>query len=57
MKELPRKFVYLEMIDSLRDPDGGEHRAVSGLTRDFPWLIEDGWEIERWGLRRGKGLP
>ncbi|HYT79656.1 MAG TPA: glycosyltransferase family 4 protein [Actinomycetota bacterium] len=57
MRELPRKIVYLEMIDSLLDPDGGEHRAVSGLTRDFPWLLDDGWEVERWGLRRGNGNP
>jgi glycosyltransferase involved in cell wall biosynthesis len=57
VKELPKKIIYMEMIDSLRDPDGGEHRAISGLTRDFPWLVEDGWEIERWGLRRGKGFP
>jgi glycosyltransferase involved in cell wall biosynthesis len=53
-KELPRKIVYLELIDSLMDLDGGESRARSYLSRDFPWVHQDGWEIERWGLRRSK---
>jgi glycosyltransferase involved in cell wall biosynthesis len=55
--ELPRRFIYLEATDSLTDGDGGEHRAVSGLAKDFPWLTEEGWEVERWGLRRSKRLP
>jgi glycosyltransferase involved in cell wall biosynthesis len=56
-RELPRRVVYLEAIDSLVDSDGGEHRAISGLAKDFPWLFEEEWEIERWGLRRSKRIP
>jgi glycosyltransferase involved in cell wall biosynthesis len=53
-RELPRRIVYLELLDSLLDADGGEGRARYRLARDFPWLFEEGWEIERWGLRRGR---
>jgi glycosyltransferase involved in cell wall biosynthesis len=55
--ELPKKIIYLDLINSLLDPDGGEHRARSGLAKDYPWLVEEGWEIERWGLRRAKSMP
>jgi glycosyltransferase involved in cell wall biosynthesis len=50
-KELPRKIVYLAMTD-LVYPDGGESRVLYRLHRDFPWVFEEGWQIERWGLRR-----
>ena len=55
--ELPRKVIYLELIDSLMDRDGGESRARFYLAWDFPWLFADGWAIERWGLRRSKPGP
>jgi glycosyltransferase involved in cell wall biosynthesis len=55
--ELPRRVVYLELFDSLLDRDGGEGRTRFNLVRDFPWAFEEGWEIERWGLRRGKPRP
>ncbi len=51
-KELPRNVVYLELLDSLLDWDGGEGRARYRLGRDFPWVFEESWGIERWGLRR-----
>lgn len=53
-RELPKKVVYLELLDSLIDADGGQGRAHYRLGRDFPWLFSEGWEIERWGLRRRK---
>ena len=56
-RNLPERLIYLELIDSLMDPDGGESRARSYLARDFPWVFEEGWEIERWGLRRSKPGP
>jgi glycosyltransferase involved in cell wall biosynthesis len=56
-RELPRRVVYLEEVNSLLDADGGEHRAISALAKDFPWLFDEGWEIERWGLRRSKRIP
>lgn len=56
-RELPRRIVYLELTDSLIDSDAGEHRAQSGLARDFPWLVDEEWEIERWGLRRSRRIP
>lgn len=51
---LPRRIVYLELLDSVVDADGGQGRARYRLARDFPWLFQEGWEIERWGLRRRK---
>jgi glycosyltransferase involved in cell wall biosynthesis len=51
-KELPRKVVYLDLFNSLLEWDGGESRARGFLLRDFPWVFEEGWELERWGLRR-----
>jgi glycosyltransferase involved in cell wall biosynthesis len=51
-KGLPTRVIYLELIDSLLDADGGWGRAAFRLNRDFPWLFQEGWEIERWGLRR-----
>ncbi len=51
-EELPRRVVYLELMDSLLDADGGVGRAGYRLSRDFPWFFEEEWEIERWGLRR-----
>jgi glycosyltransferase involved in cell wall biosynthesis len=56
-KELPRRVVYLELLDSLLDTDAGEGRARYRLGRDFPWLPGEGWEVERWGLRRSKRIP
>jgi glycosyltransferase involved in cell wall biosynthesis len=56
-RELPKKIVYLELLDSLLDPDGGEGRTRYRLGRDFPWLLGEGWEVERWGLRRSKRIP
>jgi glycosyltransferase involved in cell wall biosynthesis len=52
--ELPKRVVYLELIDSLMDADGGESRARFYLAWDFPWLFEEEWQIERWGLRRSR---
>jgi glycosyltransferase involved in cell wall biosynthesis len=51
-RELPRKLIYLELLDSLLDVDGGEGRARYRLSRDFRWVFEEGWQIERWGLLR-----
>jgi len=56
-KEIPRRVIYLELLDSLLDTDAGEGRARYRLGRDFPWLPREGWEVERWGLRRSKRIP
>ena len=56
-RELPKKIIYLELLDSLLDADGGEGRVNYRLGRDFPWLYEEGWHMERWGLRRSKRIP
>jgi glycosyltransferase involved in cell wall biosynthesis len=56
-RELAKKIVYLELLDSLIDGDAGESRARYRLARDFPWLLAEGWDIERWGLRRSKRIP
>src|SRR2546422_11524795 len=50
--ELPKRVVWLELLASILDPDGAEAGPRFRLLRDFPWLYEQGWEIERWGLRR-----
>lgn len=56
-RELPRRIVYLELLDSLLDGDGGKSRAGYRLARDFPWVFEERWEVERWGLRRRRPGP
>ena len=38
------------VIESLLDGDGGENRARTYLARDFPWLFEGEWELERWAF-------
>lgn len=48
---LPRKVLYLELLDSVFDLDGGSSRARGRIGRDFPWMLDEGWEMERWGLR------
>jgi glycosyltransferase involved in cell wall biosynthesis len=48
---LPRRIVYLELLDSLFDRDGGSSRVLARIGRDFPWVMDEVWEIERWGLR------
>lgn len=50
-KALPRKIVYLELLDSMFDGDGGSGRARSRIRREFPWVDDEEWEIERWGLQ------
>ncbi|MBW3578440.1 MAG: glycosyltransferase family 1 protein [Actinobacteria bacterium] len=66
---MTRTVVYLELLDPLLDADGGAARVRYRLRRDFPWVVEDGWKLERWGLwwsdhppggaerRRGLRLP
>jgi glycosyltransferase involved in cell wall biosynthesis len=51
-KKLPKKIVYLELLDSLFDRDGGSSRVHDRVGRDFPWMIDQEWEMERWGLRK-----
>lgn len=48
----PGRVVYLELLDSLLSPDGGHSKARQRLFRDFPWMFTEGWNMERWGLRR-----
>lgn len=50
-REIPRRLVYLELLDSMFDWDGGSSRAAGRIARDFPWTIDQEWEMERWGLR------
>lgn len=50
-KALAKKIIYLELLDSLFDSDGGSSRARGRIRRDFPWILDEGWEMERWGLR------
>lgn len=53
-KPLPKKIIYLELLDSLFDQDAGSSRARARLRHDFPWIESDRWAIERWGLRNPK---
>jgi glycosyltransferase involved in cell wall biosynthesis len=53
-RQIPKTIVYLDWLGFLRDP-GGEHVRFN-LRRDFPWIFEEDWAIERWGLRRAKRL-
>ncbi|HEX2027377.1 MAG TPA: hypothetical protein VHF25_05200, partial [Nitriliruptorales bacterium] len=46
------RLIYLETLDPLLDADGGASRALFRLRRDFPWALQEGWELERWGLWR-----
>jgi glycosyltransferase involved in cell wall biosynthesis len=50
-KPLPRKIVYLELLDSLLYLEGGSSRVLYRLRRDFPWALNEEWAVERWGLR------
>src|SRR5437867_2513290 len=50
--DLPKRVVCLELLASILQADGGEGGSRFRLIRDFPWLHEQGWQIERWGLRR-----
>jgi glycosyltransferase involved in cell wall biosynthesis len=71
-RPVPKRILYLELLDSVFDWDGGSSRARDRTGRDFPWMLDEGWEVERWGLRnshratpagedlaplRGFGLP
>jgi glycosyltransferase involved in cell wall biosynthesis len=51
-RQLPKKLIYLELFGSLLEADGGSARTDFHLRRDFPWIFEEGWTIEQWGLRR-----
>jgi glycosyltransferase involved in cell wall biosynthesis len=53
-KRLPKKIIYLELLDSLLEEDGGILGMQYRMALDVPWMIDEGWEIERWGLRRSK---
>jgi glycosyltransferase involved in cell wall biosynthesis len=50
--ELPKRIVHLQLLDSLFDLGMAERRVRTRLISDFPWLHEERWEIESWGLRR-----
>lgn len=56
-KALPRRIVYLELLDSLLDDDGGTYGMHYRMALDVPWVLDEGWEIERWGLRRSRRAP
>lgn len=47
---MTRTVVYLDLLDPLLDADRGTARVRYRLHRDFPWALEDGWQLERWGL-------
>jgi glycosyltransferase involved in cell wall biosynthesis len=47
----PKRLISLELINpSLATPDG-RARLREKLDRDFPWLLEDRWQVEYWGIR------
>lgn len=56
-ERIRRRIVYLELLDPFFDSDGGSARVRSRIRRDFPWVSDEGWEIERWGLRGSHRPP
>jgi glycosyltransferase involved in cell wall biosynthesis len=53
-REIPKTLVYLEALFSLTEAGGGAGRVHFRVRRDFPWIFEEPWVIERWGLRRAE---
>lgn len=47
---MTQTLVYLELTDAFLDRDQGASRMLYRISRDFPWVLEDGWELERWGV-------
>jgi glycosyltransferase involved in cell wall biosynthesis len=47
----PRTIISLEVITPSLAPDDREH-LVKELSRDFPWVLDEGWTVEFRGLRR-----
>jgi phosphatidyl-myo-inositol dimannoside synthase len=50
-----RKFVYVELVTPRLDMPGSMTRSLHWLTRDFPWVMNEGWNVEWWGVRTHAG--
>jgi glycosyltransferase involved in cell wall biosynthesis len=50
-----RKLAYAELVTPRLDLPASSTRALYWLSRDFPWLLDDGWNVEWWGVRTHPG--
>jgi glycosyltransferase involved in cell wall biosynthesis len=49
---IPKTLVSLQSVVPSIDGDDAVRAVTWELERDFPWAIDDGWDVEFWGLRR-----
>jgi glycosyltransferase involved in cell wall biosynthesis len=47
---LPRTIISLEVVTPSLERHNSDH-VRSELGRDFPWVLDEGWAVEYWGLR------
>jgi glycosyltransferase involved in cell wall biosynthesis len=48
---IPKRLIFLQLVNpSLATSDACVGVRVK-LSRDFPWLLDAGWQVEYWGLR------
>lgn len=50
-------FVSLEIFTPDLGAPQGLEQAIRKLNRDYPWVVEAGWDVEYWGLRRAGAGP
>jgi glycosyltransferase involved in cell wall biosynthesis len=50
----PRKLVLLKFLAPDVSNPQGIARANRKLDRDYPWVLEEGWPVEYWGIRTAR---